>query len=42
LIFAAEYKRPSEPLEHFIRRRGGINLCAAELNRLSRTQPRTY
>jgi hypothetical protein len=39
LIFAAEYKLPSEPLEHFIRRHGGINLCAAELSRLSRTQP---
>jgi xanthine/CO dehydrogenase XdhC/CoxF family maturation factor len=41
LIFAAEYKLPAEPLEHFIRRHGGINLCAAELSRLSRTQPRT-
>jgi hypothetical protein len=39
LIFAAEYKSASEPLEHFIRRHGGINLCAAELSRLSRTQP---
>jgi hypothetical protein len=29
LIFAAEYKMPAEPLEHFIRRHGGINLCAA-------------
>ena len=36
LIFAAEYKSPAEPLEHFIRRHGGINLCAAELSRLSR------
>jgi len=41
LIFAAEYKASSEPLEHFIRRRGGINLCAAELSRLRRTQPPT-
>jgi hypothetical protein len=41
LIFAAEYKSPAEPLEHFIRRRGGINACAAKLSRLSRTQPRT-
>ena len=41
LIFAAEYKLPSEPLEHFIRRHGGINLCAAELSRLSRTQAQT-
>jgi hypothetical protein len=38
LIFAAEYKLPSERLEHFIRGHGGINLCAAELSRLSRTQ----
>jgi hypothetical protein len=41
LMFAAEYKAASEPLEHFIRRHGGINACAAELSRLSRTQPRT-
>ena len=41
LMFAAEYKSDSEPLEHFIRRHGGINLCAAELSRLSRTQPPT-
>jgi hypothetical protein len=41
LIFAAEYKSPDEPLEHFIRRHGGINLCAAELSRLSRTQTKT-
>jgi hypothetical protein len=41
LIFAAEYKSPAEPLEHFIRRHGGINLCAAELSRLSRTQTPT-
>jgi len=41
LIFSAEYKSPGEPLEHFIRRYGGINACAAELSRLSRTQPRT-
>jgi hypothetical protein len=39
LMFAAEYKASSEPLEHFIRRHGGINLCTAELSRLSRTQP---
>jgi hypothetical protein len=38
LMFAAEYKTTSEPLEHFIRRHGGINSCAAELSRLSRTQ----
>jgi hypothetical protein len=38
LIFAAKCKLPAEPLEHFIRRHGGINLCAAELSRLSRTQ----
>jgi hypothetical protein len=35
LIFAAEYKLPSEPLEHFIRRHGGINLCTAELDFLA-------
>ena len=40
LIFAAEYKLPSEPLAHFIRRHGGINLCAAELSRLGRTPTR--
>ena len=39
MMFAAEYKLPSEPLEYFIRHHGGINLCAAELSRLSRTQP---
>jgi hypothetical protein len=41
LMFAAEYKLPAEPLEHFIRRHGGINLCAAELSRLGRTQAQT-
>jgi hypothetical protein len=41
LIFAAEYKLPAEPLEHFIRRHGGINLCAGELSRLSRSQIQT-
>jgi hypothetical protein len=41
LIFAAEYKLPSEPLEHFIRRHGGINTCTAELSRLGRTQNST-
>ena len=41
LMFAAEYKSPGEPLEHFIRRHGGINSCAAELSRLSRTQTKT-
>lgn len=38
LMYAAEYKLASEPLENFIRRRGGINACAAKLSRLSRTQ----
>jgi hypothetical protein len=38
LMFAAEYKSDSEPLEHFLRRHGGINLCAAELSRLGRSQ----
>jgi hypothetical protein len=41
LMYAAEYKLASEPLEHFIRRHGGINLCAAELSRLGRTQAQT-
>ena len=36
LIYAAKYKSPAEPLEHFLRRHGGINLCAAKLSRLSR------
>jgi hypothetical protein len=40
-IFATKYKSPDEPLEHFIRRHGGINSCAAELSRLSRTQTQT-
>ena len=38
LMFAAEYKSASEPLEHFIRHRGGVNACAAELSRLRRIQ----
>jgi hypothetical protein len=38
LTFAAKYKSPGEPLEDFIRRHGGINLCAAELSRLGRSQ----
>jgi hypothetical protein len=38
LMFAAVYKASSEPLDHFIRHHGGINSCAAELSRLSRTQ----
>ena len=38
LMFAAEYKLPDEPLEHFIRRHGGINSCAAELSRLGRSK----
>lgn len=38
LMFAAAYKANSEPLEEFIRRRGGINLCAAKLSRFGRTQ----
>jgi hypothetical protein len=41
LKFAAQYKSPTEPLEHFICRRGGINSCAAELSRLSQTQTPT-
>jgi hypothetical protein len=38
LIFAAKYKTPAESVKHFIRHHGGINLCAAKLSRLSRTQ----
>ena len=41
LIFAVEYKLPAESLQHFIRRHGGINLCATELSRLGRTQTPT-
>jgi hypothetical protein len=40
LMFAARDKSQTEPLEHFIRRHGGINSCAAELSRLSRTPTR--
>jgi hypothetical protein len=38
LIFAAKYKSLAESVKHFIRHHGGINLCATELSRLSRTQ----
>lgn len=38
LMFAAKYKSPTEPLEDFIRRHGGINSCTAELSRLGRAQ----
>jgi hypothetical protein len=31
--YAAAYKRDSEPLEQFIRRKGGINECAARFSR---------
>jgi hypothetical protein len=40
LIFAAQFKSPAEPLEHFLRRHGGINSCTAELSRLSRNPTR--
>ena len=40
LIFAAKYKSPAESVNHFIRHHGGINSCATELSRLSRTQTR--
>ena len=39
LMFAEKDKSPSEPLEDFIRRYGGINSCTTELSRLGRTQP---
>jgi hypothetical protein len=36
--YAAVYKRTSEPLEEFIRRKGGINACADRFSRwLGRT-----
>ena len=41
LMFAAETKAPYETLAHFIKRHGGMNLCAAGLTRLRRTQPPT-
>jgi hypothetical protein len=31
--YAAVYKSDSEPLGHFIRRKGGINECAARFSR---------
>jgi hypothetical protein len=31
--YAAEYKADSEPLDRFIKRRGGINHCAARFSR---------
>jgi hypothetical protein len=31
--YAAVYKPDSEPLDHFIKRRGGINECAARFFR---------
>jgi hypothetical protein len=39
--YAAAYKPDSEPLDHFIRRKGGINACAARFSRcLGRGGPR--
>jgi hypothetical protein len=32
--YAAAYKPDSEPLERFIKRRGGINECAGRFSRL--------
>jgi hypothetical protein len=40
LMFAEKDKSAGESLEEFIRRHGGINSCAAELSRLSRTPTR--
>src|SRR3984885_13743497 len=34
LRYAAAYKPDSEPLDRFIRRKGGINACAARFSRL--------
>jgi hypothetical protein len=33
LRYALEYKDHSEPLDHFIKRKGGINECAARFVR---------
>jgi hypothetical protein len=33
LRYAAEHKRDDEPLDQFIRRKGGINACAARFTR---------
>ena len=39
--YAAAYKPDSEPLEQFVRRKGGINACAARFTRwLGRGAPR--
>ena len=39
--YAAAYKPVSEPLQQFIRRKGGINACAARFSRcLGRGDPR--
>jgi hypothetical protein len=34
--YASAYKPDSEPLDHFIRRKGGINACAARFSRCLR------
>ena len=40
LRYAAEYKDPDEPLRDFIKRKGGINKCAARFaRRLGRYKP---
>jgi hypothetical protein len=31
--YAAAYKTDSEPLDQFVRRKGGINTCAARFSR---------
>jgi hypothetical protein len=31
--YAAAYKPDAEPLDHFIKRKGGINACAARFSR---------
>jgi hypothetical protein len=41
LMFAADFKPPSETLKQFVRRHGGINACAAALSRLRRTRNKT-
>jgi hypothetical protein len=39
LRFVAEFKAPDEPLRGFVKRKGGINECAARFGRLR--SPRT-
>jgi hypothetical protein len=38
--YAAEHKSDSEPLEQFVRRKGGINACVARFSQAGRGAPR--